>query len=146
MPKLRALETDRSPFTGKGAPKRANGVHWVKPELVAEIEYAGFTGDGSIRQASFKGLREDKPAREVEAETPAPAATPLPEPTRGAVRPKTVTPRGSTPVMGITISHADKPLWPDANDGKPVSKLDLARYYEAVGPWMIEHLRGRPAR
>jgi bifunctional non-homologous end joining protein LigD len=35
-------------------------------------------------------------------------------------------------------------LWPDAHDGKPVSKLELARYYEAVGPWMIEHLRGRP--
>jgi len=144
MPKLRALETDRSPFSGKDAPKKAAGVHWVEPELVAEIEYAGFTGDGSIRQASFKGLREDKPATEVEAETPAPASTPLSEPAPGSVRPKTITPRGSAPVMGITISHADKPLWPDANDGSPVTKLDLARYYEAVGPWMMEHLKGRP--
>ena len=145
MPRLEALETERSPFTGKGAPKKAAGVHWVKPELVAEIQYAGFTADGSIRQASFKGLREDKPASEVEAETPAPAATTeLSEPARSTVRTKTVSPRDSVPVMGVTISHADKPLWPNANDGKPVTKLELARYYEAVGAWMLPHVKGRP--
>ena len=145
MPRLQALETDKSPFEGKGSPKKGVGVHWVRPELVAEIQYAGFTGDGSIRQASFKGLREDKPAKEVEAETPAPAATTeLHEPAPATTRTQTVAPRGSTPVMGITITHADKPLWPDANDGQPVTKLDLARYYEAVGDWMIRHVRGRP--
>ena len=137
MPRLKALETDASPFTGKGAPKKATGVHWVRPELVAEIEYAGFSGDGAIRQASFKGLREDKPATEVQAE--APAATSLREPARAGVLP-----RGSRPVMGVTISQADKPLWPDANDGKPVTKFDLARYYESVGAWMLPHVKGRP--
>ena len=144
MPKLLALETDASPFKGKGAPKKAAGVHWVRPELVAEIQYAGFTGDGSIRQASFKGLREDKPAAQVEPENPAPATTELSEPAPTTVQTKTVTPRGSTPVMGVTISHADKPLWPDANDGEPVTKLELARYYEAVGEWMLPHVKGRP--
>ncbi len=145
MPRLKALETDNSPFTGKTAPKKAAGVHWVKPELVAEIQYAGFTGDGSIRQASFKGLREDKPAKDVEAETPVPAAAAKPgKPASATVRLKTTLARGSVPVMGVTISHADKPLWPDANDGVPVTKLDLARYYEAVGGWMVGHLKGRP--
>ena len=145
MPRLEALETDHSPFTGKGAPKKAAGVHWVKPELVAEIQYAGFTADGSIRQASFKGLREDKPAAEVEAEAPAPAATtPLSEPAPTTVRAGTVSARGSVSVMGVTISHADKALWPDANDGEPVTKLELARYYEAVGAWMLPHVKGRP--
>jgi bifunctional non-homologous end joining protein LigD len=142
MPRLQALETEHSPFNGKDAPKKAAGVHWVRPELVAEIEYAGFTRDGAIRQASFKGLRDDKPAREVEAEAPAPASTTkLSAPTTSRA---TVTPRGSTPVMGITISNADKPLWPDAGDDEPVTKLELARYYEAVGEWMLPHVRGRP--
>jgi bifunctional non-homologous end joining protein LigD len=65
--------------------------------------------------------------------SPAPHATPAP-------RPK---PAGNV-VLGVTISNPDKALWPDGGDGAPVNKLDLARYIEAVGPWMIEHVKGRP--
>jgi len=145
LPRLKALETNQSPFTGKTAPKKAAGVHWVKPELVAEIQYAGFTGDGTLRQASFKGIREDKPAFEVEAETPAPASTTeLKAPGPATIHTNTVRARGSTLVMGITISHPDKPLWPDAHDGAPVTKLELAQYYEAIGEWMLPHVKGRP--
>ncbi|MBS7700526.1 MULTISPECIES: DNA ligase D [unclassified Chelatococcus] len=144
LPKLKAVASARSPFTGIGAPKKAPGIVWLKPELVAEIEFAGWTSDGLVRQAAFKGLREDKPAAEVEAEKPAspskagvaePAA---PSPSKPARR------SGKVDVMGVLISNSDKPLWPDANDGAPVTKEDLARYYEAVGPWLIDHIRGRP--
>ena len=143
MPKLKALETDKSPFS-LGSPRKSADIHWLQPELVAEIEYEGFTGDGHLRQAAFKGLREDKLAAEVEAEHPAPPSTALAEPVPATIRSHIVLPRSSSAVMGVVVSHADKPLWPDADDGKPVTKLDLARYYESVGEWLLRHIHGRP--
>jgi bifunctional non-homologous end joining protein LigD len=149
MPALKAAASDKSPFGGKDAPKKTRDVHWLKPELVAEIEFAGWTGDGNIRQAAFKGLRQDKPADEVEAEKP--AMTKIAKP-GGKSAAKSGKPAGrpapagnkSAEVMGVVISKPDKELWPDAGDGEGVTKLDLARYFEAVGGWMIGHLKGRP--
>ncbi|WP_210490840.1 DNA ligase D [Microvirga antarctica] len=143
---LRATESTVSPFTGIGAPKKDANTHWTKPDLVAEIEFAGWTGAGMVRQAAFKGLRADKPAAEVEAERPASAAaTEVPEPAAPRSPAKSRTGKsGKAVVMGVTISSPDKALWPDAGDGVPVSKRDLAAYFEAVGAWMMPHLHGRP--
>jgi bifunctional non-homologous end joining protein LigD len=144
LPSLSKLESESNPFTGLNAPRKEANVHWAGPELVAEIEFAGFTGGGNVRQAAFKGLRQDKPANQVVAEAPEPVedaklAKPTPKAKAEAVK-KTTSPI----VMGVTLSHPDKALWPDGGDGAPVTKLDLARYLEAVGPWMMPHIKGRP--
>jgi len=147
-PRLKSQEAKESPFGGINAPKKSREFHWVKPVLVAEIEFAGWTGDGMVRQAAFKGLRDDKPAGEVKAERAAPAkSTALAtaglkgvKSPPGAASHKDV---GSS-VMGVTISSPSKALWPGDGGGAPVTKMDLARYYEAVGPWMMQHLKGRP--
>jgi bifunctional non-homologous end joining protein LigD len=143
MKRLKPLASDTSPFTGPTAPRKGADVQWVKPQLVAEIEFAGWTASGNVRQAAFKGLREDKPAREVTAELPAnPEETEVKEP--APRRARKVASSASAVVMGVPISKPDKPLWPDANDGKPVTKLDLARYFESVGEWLMPHIEGRP--
>ena len=170
LPTLQKLTRQASPFGGTNAPPEDENVRWLKPTLVAEIEFAGWTATGMIRQASFKGLRRDKPAAEVVTELPsavesdqnapdeklkaavkrsAPTAVPA---SRGkstrasSSRAAAVPARAAGPavVMGVTISNPDKALWPDAGDGEPVSKLDLAHYYEAVGEWLLPHLKGRP--
>jgi len=148
MPALKAASSDQSPFGGKDAPRKTRDVHWLKPELVAEIEFAGWTDGGNIRQAAFKGLRQDKPASEVKAEKPAMTRIAKPVASKAAAKPGKVQVKvaanKSATVMGVVISKPDKELWPDAGDGKGVTKLDLARYFDAVGGWMIGHLKGRP--
>jgi bifunctional non-homologous end joining protein LigD len=144
LPRLKALESARSPFEGANAPPKDPEVHWLKPSLVAEVEFAGWTQDGMVRQASFKGLREDKPAREVRAEHPARASTTAAAKPKANASSRVAIRRSSDTILGVTISNPDKPMWPDAGDGRPVTKLDLAGYFEAVGPRMLEHLRGRP--
>src|SRR6185437_2862184 len=138
MPRLKAAAAQRSPFGGDNAPKPAPEIHWLKPELVAEIEYGGWTDAGLVRQAAFKGLRDDKPADEVEAEMPAAPDTPAAAPAgsgRGT---------GKAVVMNVVLTHPDKPLWPDDGDGAPVTKRDLAEYFAAVADALMPHIAGRP--
>jgi bifunctional non-homologous end joining protein LigD len=158
LPQLKALTVEESPFGGDNAPGPERNVRWLKPRLVAEIEFAGWTDSGMIRQAAFKGLRLDKPASEVVAEKPeaveAVAVTRAAAASRGgAVSRAIAAPRAgavpragadSSTVMGVKISKPDKALWPNAGDGRPVTKLDLARYFETAGAFMLPHLEGRP--
>jgi len=142
LKKLNALKTSRSPFGGQNAPSPKSGWNWVRPELVAEIEFAGFTNDGMVRQAAFKGLREDKPAREVRAEQAVPPErTDLVQPI--ATR-RPVAEGSSSVVDGVVISKPDKVLWPAEAGQDAYTKRDLAVYLASIGAWMLEHIRGRP--
>ena len=147
MPELKANAAAKNPFGGQNAPKKTADVHWLKPQLVAEIEFAGWTGDNMVRQAAFKGLRKDKPASEVTADKPAKThvATLSAKPNGKASAARAAASRSSDNiVMGVTISNPDKAMWPDGGDGDPVTKLDLAHYMEQVGGWLIAHIKGRP--
>jgi bifunctional non-homologous end joining protein LigD len=135
FPKLKAVASAASPFESGEPPRKGAGIKWAEPSLVAEIEFAGWTGDGHVRQGSFKGLRQDKPAAAVVREEPKSE-----KPARSSV----IRTPGGAKVMGVGISNADKPLWPEAAEKFPVTKMDLVTYYEQVGPWMLDHIKGRP--
>jgi len=134
FPKLKAVATATSPFEMGDPPRRNAGIKWARPILVAEIEFAGWTGDGHVRQGSFKGLREDKAPEAVTRDEPKPARS-------GS---SIIRIPGGTKVMGVGISNADKPLWPEAKEKSPVTKMDLVTYYQQVGEWMLTHIKGRP--
>src|SRR5206468_12618049 len=88
---------------------------WVRPELVAEVTYNEWPEGGSLRHASFKGLREDKPAPAVRRE------------------------RSLHELVKVT--HASRVIDPSTG----LTKMDLVRYYAEVAAWVLPHLRGRPA-
>jgi bifunctional non-homologous end joining protein LigD len=160
--RLKKVATDKSPFNEKVPLPSDRRVHWVKPEVVVEIEFAGWTDGGNVRQAAFKALRDDKPATEVRAEVPVDAAKASasegvnpseddmtsPKKIAGSVRKpsKKAATRGAAnnEVMGVTVSNPNKIFWPDGGDGRPVTKLDLVRYFEAIGEWLLPHIDGRP--
>jgi bifunctional non-homologous end joining protein LigD len=143
LPHLKALTREASPFEGENAPPKEKNVRWLKPSLVAEIEFAGWTETGMIRQAAFKGLRLDKPARDVVAEIPAEAAEPMTSKQSSTTTRAAHHGAEGVNILGVTISKPDKALWPEAG-GAPVTKADLARYYQDIGEWMLPHLKGRP--
>ena len=133
---LKPLKRATSPFAGGTVPRMPD-VNWVEPRLVAEIEYENVTSDGIFRQAAFKGLRLDKPAKNVVMEAPVDA------PQENAM-PKAKSSNAKGAVMGIAISHPDKELWPKSKLGPAVTKLDLANYMAAVAERMLPHVKDRP--
>jgi len=71
--RLRQIETEASPFDTAGAARRdvaGATVHWVRPQLVAQIGFSEWTAEGRLRHPRYEGLRTDKDAREVVRERP----------------------------------------------------------------------------
>jgi bifunctional non-homologous end joining protein LigD len=105
-------------------PLKDPAVTWLEPMLVAEIEFAEITREGSIRQGSFIALREDKNPTEVHVDGLQAASS------EGK----------DVPVIGIRISHPERLVYP----GDTVSKLEVARHYARVGEWMLPFVANRP--
>ena len=121
--RLRPLERKESPFgfVPKMPKVRSADIVWVEPRLVCEVEFAEWTHDGRLRAPSYKGLREDKEAKEVHRERPIET-----EITRG----KRV----------LRLSNLDKVFFPESG----LTKGDLLGYYRDVAPALVPHLKSRP--
>ena len=114
---------------------------WVEPKLVAEVTFAGFTAQGHVRQAAFKGLRTDKGAAEVVREEPMPSKSRTKATSAGKSAPKASGRSAAKVEMdSVKLSHPDRVYWPDNG----VTKQQLAEYYEAVWERMAPHLTDRP--
>jgi bifunctional non-homologous end joining protein LigD len=106
-------------------------VHWVEPELLCEVSFTEWTGDGHIRHPSFQGLREDKDASDVKQEQPE-----APPPAAGKAKAKP----GSLVAAGITISHPGRVI----SETGHVTKGELAAYHEAVAAFMLPRIVRHP--
>ncbi len=132
---LKKLHTDSAPYSqapkkpGRWSRETGPGLHWVKPIVVAEVQFAEWTPDGQIRHASYMALRKDKPAKEIVRET-AKAPEKLP-------RDRSV--KKSSPGK-LSVTHGDRVIDPSTK----LTKIDLVRYYESVSEWILPHLKGRP--
>ncbi|MBV9287842.1 MAG: DNA ligase D, partial [Hyphomicrobiales bacterium] len=120
--RLEGMRAPKSPFKRPLTASEARQVRFVRPELVAEVEFRALTADGLLRGASFQGLRDDKSAREIVREPPRVEEPSSPQ------RPD------------VKLTHPDRIYWPD--DG--VTKEGLADYYVQVWPRMAEFVVGRP--
>jgi bifunctional non-homologous end joining protein LigD len=120
--KLESLASEKPPIE---VPRGVKG-HWVRPKLVAEVAFTEWTDDGRIRHPVFQGLRTDKDPAAITREKP-----------RVVSKPKA----SGNKVGGQVVSHGERVI--DAASG--TTKLDLVRYYDAIAPYILPHLEGRPA-
>ena len=127
MERMRPLAVDKAPVEVPRADRK--GAHFIKPELVGEIAFTEFTGDGILRHPSFLGLREDKPAAQVVREVP-----------KHLVKSEKKAERPTADSFGIKISNPERVIYPE--DG--LTKLDLANYYAAMEPLIMIDAARRP--
>ena len=141
---LQELEVERSPFHGKVPDSRA--VHWVRPELVIEVEFTERTRDGRLRHPIFRGLREDRNPEEIRmtaAKQSAATQTTDTASPKGASKARQTSSdkrKNAVSLLGVRLTSPDRVLFPEQG----LTKLDLARFYEQIHEWVLPHLARRP--
>jgi len=179
MAQFKPLITHESPFDiepdvdepSQFRPRRLGAkATWLKPELVCEVEFAEITSDGKVRQASFKGMRNDKKPKDVIMEIEANTDQVVDEANlhsdlekiqtqkpksaqKKAIKPKSnkspadllLTSKKETEELKVDghllkLTHLNKLYWPE--DG--VTKRDMFNYYHQVAPFMVPYLKDRP--
>ena len=164
LDKMKPLVTDKCPFNEvpdynkpsrfRPDPPKAE-VTWLKPKLIADVTYRATTNDGSMRHPSFKGLREDKSAKDVVRERPAPTNAILKEKKGHAEkilkapgksgRKTLLNPNDETQVRNIgghdlKFTNLSKIFWPE----EKTTKRDMLNYYYQVAPYMLPYMKDRP--
>src|SRR5262249_39741438 len=118
---LEKIAAGKPAFTQPLPANADKGARWAAPQLVADIQFRGWSTDGLLLRASFKGLREDKSPDEVVLEE----------------KPKRAT-KAAASLDGITLTHPDRLLWDEG-----VSKQALAEFYAEIADWILPHIEGR---
>lgn len=122
--RLQPLRSTRPPLANPPTGAEARGVHWLKPELLAEVSFAQMTREGVVRHAVFHGLREDKPARDINLERA------MPDKRKASKN------GGSS----LHLTHPERIIDASSN----ASKLNVAEYYAQVSALILPHLKDRP--
>jgi bifunctional non-homologous end joining protein LigD len=135
--KLSRNGVDKSPFEKVPTDVRRT-AHWTRPQHVAEIEFGAWTSDHILRHAAFLGLREDKEPADVKTERVLPVKKVAAK--KFAAKAAKTSKSKNSEVLGITISHPERVIYPD----ETLTKLDVAEYYAAVAKVMLPHVAERP--
>lgn len=145
--KLEAIRQPDSPFKN---PPRLKNIHWVKPRFVAQIKFTEITSAQSMRHPVFLGWRTDKKPTDVVLESQKAPIQTQKSTRRKSLNVKDTAPKNQrkrskeTPFSEmsakVTFTNVNKVFWPD----KEITKGDVIRYYDAVAPFILPHVKDRP--
>ena len=135
MERMEPLAREKAPVEVPRADRK--GVHWIEPNMVAEIAFGEFTDDGILRHPSFIALRDDKPAKEVVKEVPQRLKAKASEPKRSKSKKSA---HASAADFDIEISSPERVIFPELG----LTKKDLADYYATLGPLIMVDAARRP--
>ncbi|AEF22780.1 DNA ligase D [Pseudomonas fulva] len=138
--RMKALARDDSPLHKQPSAAQRRGVQWIEPQLVVEVAFAGWTGEGLVRQGAFVGERSDKPAEQIIEEQPASAKAVEEGASTEKTTSKAKARKGREQIGEVSVSHPERVI--DEQSG--TTKAQLARFYAEIADWLLPDVRNRP--